>query len=240
MKKNVNVISEGVFEINERRKLFLNLRKKNSKILQYCNYLLLKEKEEKFKQSLLDNLKIYHKKIFFSPITPKKINTDRENYFIKDSFLEKSSFSNRNKNTKNIFFSNNNNNIIINKNLKLQKIRYNSANYRMTDKSNSLINNNNSFKNKNLILVPLGLKNYIKNKEIEDKSSKRKKFRKNIIFKNNNLYSNININLFKQKKNENDMTFPKKFIKLKKELTEETLKVKDRIIKFEDLIKNGK
>ena len=58
MRNGVNVISEGVFEIDQKKKLFLNLRNKKSKILQYCNYILLKEKEEKFKKSLLENLKI--------------------------------------------------------------------------------------------------------------------------------------------------------------------------------------
>ena len=39
---------------------------------------------------------------------------------------------------------------------------------------------------------------------------------------------------------ENDMTFPKRFQKFKKDLTEETFRAKDMLIKFEDLIMNEK
>ena len=197
MKKNVDKISDGVFEIEERKKLFLSLRKKNSKILQYCNYILLKEKQENFKKKLLDKLKISHKKLSFSPLIPKKINTDREYHFKKNSFLNKTSFYHKN-------------NGHGHKNLTLQKIRYNSANNNTIDKNKTI---NKSINNKRLILIPLGLKNYIKNKENENKTVKAKKFSRNIIFKNNNPFC---VNLFKQNKNENDMIFPIKFQKLKK------------------------
>ena len=33
MRNGVNRISDGIFEINEKKKLFLNLKKKDSKIL---------------------------------------------------------------------------------------------------------------------------------------------------------------------------------------------------------------
>ena len=236
MRNGVNKISEGIFEIKEKNKLFLNLRKKNSKILQYCNYILLKEKEEQFKKSILDNLKIFHKKLSFFPITTNKINTERK--YInnnENNILNKRSFSNRQyKNRyKNISFSNYN----INKNLKLEKLRYNSANNKTLEKSKIL--KNKSFNNKRLILIPLGLKNIIKNKEINNKILGKKKFNKKLIFKNNNPFYIDNL-ISPKKKQENDMIFPKRFQKLKKELTDEALKTRDMFIKYEDLIINDK
>ena len=233
MRNGVNAISEGIFEINERREFFLNLRKKNSKILQYCNYLLLKEKEKEYKKQILEKLKVQHKKLCFNPLLTKsiKINTNRE-YFNKKTILDKKTFSNRNKSKKIINYSNSN------QNLTLQKIRYNSANIKMIDK-NKTMKNNKSFNNKRLILIPLKLKTYIKNKEIEDnKIAKRKKYNKKLIFKNNNPF--YNPDLFSPKMKENDMTFPKRFQKFKKDLTEETFRAKDMLIKFEDLIMNEK
>lgn len=236
MRNGVNKISEGIFEIKEKKKLFLNLRKKNSKILQYCNYILLKEKEEQFKKSILDNLQIFHKKLSFFPITTNKINTERK-YFHNNEYniLNKRSFSNRQyKNTyKNISFSNYN----FNKNLKLEKLRYNSANNKTLEKNKIL--KNNSFNNKRLILIPLGLKNIIKNKEINNKILGKKKFNKKFIFKNNNPFYIDNL-ISPKRKQENDMIFPKRFQKLKKELTDEALKTRDMFIKYEDLIINDK
>jgi hypothetical protein len=78
MRNGVNRISDGIFEINEKKKLFLNLKKKDSKILQYCNYILLKEKEKEFKKRIIENLQIFHKKLSFFPLTSKKINTERQ------------------------------------------------------------------------------------------------------------------------------------------------------------------
>lgn len=225
MRNGVNVISEGVFEIDQKKKLFLNLRNKKSKILQYCNYILLKEKEEKFKKSLLENLKIYHKKLSFSPLAKKKINTDREFYYNKNTIISKRSFSDKKSNNKKISFSNNNK-----QNLTLQKIRYNSANFRLNGE-NKKLENNNSLNSKRLILIPLKHISYIKNKEIECKITKRKKFNKRLIFKNNNPF--YNINLLSQKMNENDMIFPKRFQNFKKMLNEETLRAKDMLIKFD-------
>ena len=238
MRNGVNKISEGIFEIKEKNKLFLNLRKKNSKILQYCNYLLLKEKEEQFKKSILDNLKIFHKKLSFFPITTNKINTERKYIHINDNnFLNKRAFSNRHnkKEYKNISFSNYN--YIFNKNLKLEKLRFNSANNKTLEKNKIL--KNNSFNNKRLILIPLGLKNIIKNKELNNKILGKKKFNKKLIFKNNNPFYIDNL-ISPKKKQENDMIFPKRFQKLKKELTDEALKTREMLIKYEDLILNDK
>lgn len=236
MSNGVNIISEGVFEINGRKKFFMNLRKKNSKILQYCNYLLLKEKEEKFKKSLLENLKINHKKLTFSPINSKNFNTDREYSLNKNdnSLLIKRDFTNRNMNYKKISLNNN-------KHLTLDKIRYNSANIRMNDKNKTYTKNNNRFNDNRLILIPLGLKSFIKNKENENKKTIRKKYNKKLVFKNDTPFYNIyNINLMKPKRKENDMIFPKKFQNLKKKLIFKSLKTKNMLIKLEDLIYNEK
>ena len=237
MRNGVNRISDGIFEINEKKKLFLNLKKKDSKILQYCNYILLKEKEKEFKKRIIENLQIFHKKLSFFPLTSKKINTERQFIYNDNNILNKRSFSNRQKNNKKISFSIFNNT----KNLKLEKLRYNSANYKTIDKiNNKSLKIKNSYNNKRLILIPLGLKIVIKNKEIEDKILERKKLNKKLIFKNNNPFYN-NDNLFSPKRKEdNDMIFPKRFQKLKKELTEETLKNRDMFIKYEDLIINDK
>ena len=232
MRNGVNIISEGLFEINEKKEFFLNLRKKNSKILQYCNYLLLKEKEKEYKKKILEKLKIQHKKLCFNPLLTNKINTDRE-YFNKKTILNKRTFSDKNKNKKIIYFSNSN------RNLTLQKIRHNSANIKIIDKNKIMKNNKSIINNKRLILIPLKLKTYIENKEIEDnKITKRKKYNKKLIFKNNNPF--YNPDLMSPKMKENDMTFPKRFQKFKKDLTEETFRAKDMLIKFEDLIKNEK
>ena len=236
MSNGVNIISEGVFEIDGKKKFFMNLRKKNSKILQYCNYLLLKEREENFKKSLLENLKVNHKKLTFSPINSKNFNTDREYSLNKNdnSLLIKRDFTNRHMNYKKISLNNN-------KHLTLDKIRYNSANFRMNDKNKTNTKNYNSFNDNRLILIPLGLKTFIKNKENENRKTIRKKYNKRLVFKNDTPFSNIyNINLMKPKRKENDMIFPKKFQNLKKKLIFKSLKTKNMLIKLEDLIYNEK
>jgi hypothetical protein len=111
----------------------------------------------------------------------------------------------------------------------------------MAYKNKMNIKNNNNFKNNRLILIPLGLKNSIKNKEIKEKKNTGKKYNKRIVFKNDTLYSSIyNINLMKPKRKENDMIFPKKFQNLKKQIIFETRKSKEMLKKFEDLIFNEK
>ena len=240
MNNGVNIISEGVFEIDGKKKFFMNLRKKNSKILQYCNYLLLKEREETFKKSLLENLKLNHKKLTFSPINLKNFNTEREyslnkndnSLFTKRDF----NFTNKHKNYKKISLNNS-------RHLTLDKIRYNSADFRMNSKTKTNTNKNNSFNNNRLILVPLGLKTFIRNKGNENKEKKytRRKYNKKLVFKNDTPFYNIyNMNLMKPKRKENDMIFPKKFQNLKKKLIFKSLKTKNMLIKIEDLIYNEK
>ena len=232
MKNGVNQISQGIFELEEKKNLFLDLRNKNSKILQYCNYLLLKEKKEEYHKNLVNNLKIYHKKIKFIPITKKNPITFREYAFHKINNFEEKNFSNKNIKNKKVNCTQ-----INKKNLTLEKIRYNSANNKFINKNKNLINNNN-YKNNRLILVPLELRSSINNKGLENNSKKRKKFKKKLNFKNSNTF--YKINLLNRKTNENDMIFPKKFLIFKKELSEETFRSKEMLKKFENYIFNNK
>ena len=248
MRNGVNKLSEVIFEIDDKKNIFINLRKKNSEISKYWNYILLKKKDKELKKnSSENNLILYHKKLPFFPSNSESITKDM---FNNKKILKKRSFFNtHSKFNKKISFSNINNNI--NKNIKLKKIRNFSANYKTINQSsiinlksikNNIFNNNNinNYNNNNkLILIPLGLKNkYNKKKESENKEINRNKYNKKITFKNNNPF--YKINLINSQLKYNDMIFPKRFLKLKRDLLEGTYKTKRMIDYFEDYFVNEK